>query len=119
MESPEFIYPHSFFHIPANSYFVFQPTALSLCTLNTRKMPKKIKPTAKQKSMFMLHTVVFTIATILSCMFYDKGIEGWAYPWHAWTIAAWALCLLGHWCLVYASMEDEGYDTYRRQQGKL
>jgi len=50
-------------------------------------------------------------------MFYDKGVKGWAYPWHAWTIAAWALCLLGHWCIVYTSVEDKGYDTYRKQQG--
>jgi hypothetical protein len=86
--------------------------------LKNRKMPKKIKPTGKQKSMFMVHTVVFIIATVLSCMFYDAGAKGWAYPWHAWTIAAWALCLLGHWCIVYTSFEDAGYDTYRQQQGK-
>jgi hypothetical protein len=86
--------------------------------LKQEKMPKLIKPTSKQKSMFLLHAVVFAIATALSCMFYDKGVKGWAYPWHAWTIAAWALCLLGHWCIVFASIEDAGYDTYRRQQGK-
>jgi len=80
-------------------------------------MPKAIKPTAKQKSGFYMHCVVFAIATVLSCMFYDKGVKGWAYPWHAWTIAAWALCLLGHWCIVFTSVEDKGYDTYRKQQG--
>jgi hypothetical protein len=51
-------------------------------------------------------------------MFYDKGVKGWAYPWHAWTVAAWGLCLLGHWCIVYTSIEDPGYDVYRQQQGK-
>jgi hypothetical protein len=80
-------------------------------------MPKAIKPTSKQKSLFLMHCVIFAIATILSCMFYDKGVKGWAYPWHAWTIAAWGLWLLGHWCVVYMSVEDKGYDTYRRQQG--
>jgi hypothetical protein len=81
-------------------------------------MSKKIQPTAKQKSMFIVHCIVFAIVTALSVMFYDKGVKGWAYPWHAWTIAAWALCLLGHWCIVFTSVEDKGYDDYRRQQGK-
>ncbi len=65
-----------------------------------------------------MHLVIFTIATILSFMFYDAGKVGWAYPWHAWTVAAWALCLLGHWCLIYASVDDKGYNAYRQQQGK-
>lgn len=81
-------------------------------------MPKKIKATGKQKSMFFLHAAVFTLATILSFMFYDYGVKGWAYPWHAWTVAAWGLCLLGHGCIVFASTEDHGYDLYRQQQGK-
>ena len=80
-------------------------------------MATKIKPTGKQKSMFYLHTVIFIIATVLSVMLYDKGAKGWAYPWPAWTVAAWALCLLGHWCIVFASDKDGGYDTYRKQQG--
>jgi uncharacterized BrkB/YihY/UPF0761 family membrane protein len=84
----------------------------------TGTMPKKIKATGAQKSMFMIHTVVFLIATILSFMFYDKGVKGWAYPWHAWTVATWGLWLLGHGCIVFASIEDPGYDTYRQQQGK-
>jgi hypothetical protein len=92
--------------------------AVIFATLKLTTMPKKIKPTGKQKSMFFLHFVIFAIGTVLSVMFYDKGVKGWAYPWHAWTIAAWGLCLLGHACIVYASIEDPGYDTYRQQQGK-
>jgi len=81
-------------------------------------MPKKVKPTGKQKSMLLLHVVIFAIGTVLSWMLYDKGANGhWAYPWPAWTTAAWALCLLGHWCIVYTSTEDPGYDEYRHQQG--
>ena len=95
----------------------FPHRLLSLRNLIIAEMPKAIKPTGKQKSGFYMHCVVFAIATILSCMFYDKGVKGWAYPWHAWTIAAWALCLLGHWCIVFTSVEDKGYDTYRKQQG--
>ncbi len=80
-------------------------------------MSKKIKPTGKQKANVMLHFVVFAIATALSWMLYSKGVKGWAYPWPAWTTAAWGLCLLGHWCVVFASNEDIGYKTYREQQG--
>jgi hypothetical protein len=81
-------------------------------------MSNQIKPTGKQKSMFMLHVVIFAIGTALSWMLYDKGAKGWAYPWPAWTTAAWALCLLGHWCIVYTSVEDKGWNAYRQQQGK-
>lgn len=81
-------------------------------------MPKRVKPTGKQKSLFLLHCVIFTIATVLQFMFYDYGVKGWAYPWHAWTVATWGLWLLGHFCIVYRSTEDPGYDVYRQQQGK-
>lgn len=78
-------------------------------------MPQKIKPTGRQKSIFFIHLVVFAIVTALTWMFYDKGVEGWAYPWPAWTTAAWGLSLLGHWCSVYTSYEDPGHDEFRRQ----
>ena len=82
-------------------------------------MPKIIKPTGKQKSMLVLHMVIFAIGTIASLMLYDKGANGkWVYPWPAWTVAAWGLCLFGHFCIVYTSTEDKGYDVYRQQQGK-
>lgn len=80
-------------------------------------MPRKIKPTGKGKSMLMLHAVVFAIVTALSWMMYDKHNGQWAYPWPAWTTAAWALALLGHFCIVFASYDDPGYSTYRHQQG--
>ncbi len=80
-------------------------------------MPKKTIPTGKEKSMLALHAVIFAIITALSWMMYDKHTGHWAYPWPAWTTAAWALALLGHFCIVYRSYEDKGYDTYRKQQG--
>jgi F0F1-type ATP synthase membrane subunit a len=81
-------------------------------------MPKKVIPTGKDKSMLVLHTVIFAIVTVASWMFYDKPLTGhWAYPWPAWTTAAWALALLGHFCIVFVSYEDKGYQTYRQQQG--
>lgn len=79
-------------------------------------MPNKIKPTAKQKRIFYIHFVVFAAITALTWMVYDNGVEGWAYPWPAWTTAAWALSLIGHWCAVYTSYEDHGHDEYTRQE---
>ncbi len=80
-------------------------------------MHKKIKSTGKQKSMLLLHTVIFAIITALSWMMYDKHDGHWAYPWPAWTTAAWALALLGHFCIVFTSYEDKGFDEYQKQQG--
>ena len=81
-------------------------------------MSKKIKATSKGKSMLMLHCVIFAIGTAASWMLYDPHNGHWAYPWPAWNTAAWALALLGHYCVVYTSYEDKGYDVYRHQQGK-
>lgn len=80
-------------------------------------MPRKVKSNGKQKSMLALHAVIFGVITALTWMLYDKHDGHWAYPWPAWTTAAWALALLGHYCVVYTSYEDKGYDTYRHQQG--
>ncbi len=81
-------------------------------------MPKKIKPTSGQISMLVVHTVVFIIGSAIMQWINNKqSVNGWAYPWQAWIIAAWALCLLGHFCLVFTSTEDQGYTDYRRQQG--
>jgi hypothetical protein len=79
-------------------------------------MPAKIKPTSKQKTILVVHAVIFTIVTILTWVLYDKGVDGWAYPWPAWTTATWGLSLIGHWCAVYTSYEDKGHDEFRRQE---
>lgn len=79
-------------------------------------MPQKIKPTAKQKQIFIIHTVIFILATAATWMLYNKGAEGWVYPWPAWTTAAWGLSLIGHWCAVYTSYEDKGHEDYKRQE---
>ena len=78
-------------------------------------MPQKIKPTARQKSVFLVHFIVFAIASAIMWLMYDNGVEGWAYPWPAWITAAWALSLIGHWCAVYTSYEDKGMDDFKRQ----
>lgn len=79
-------------------------------------MAQKLKPTGRQKQIFYLHTLVFAIATVLSWMMYDNGVEGWAYPWPAWTTAAWGLSLIGHFCAVFLSYEDAGHEDYKRQE---
>lgn len=79
---------------------------------------KKVKPQGKQISMLLVHGVIFGIVTAITWMTYDPKNGQWAYPWPAWTTAAWALTLLGHFCVVFTSYEDKGYDLYRQQQGK-
>ncbi len=80
-------------------------------------MPEKIIPTAGQKRLFFIHLIVFAIATVIMVMIHrEQGKEQWAYPWHAWIIAAWGLSLIGHWCAVYTSIKDKGMDEYQRQE---
>jgi len=79
-------------------------------------MSEKIKPTAKQKSALMLHFVIFAIATAVMFFIHHKqGEKEWAYPWHAWIIAAWSLSFLGHFCTVFFSFDDRGEKDYRKQ----
>lgn len=79
-------------------------------------MSKKLKPTAGQKRKFMLHAVVFLIASAIMFFIHHKqGELEWAYPWHAWVIAAWGLSLIGHFCAVFFSYEDPGDQEYKRQ----
>jgi hypothetical protein len=81
-------------------------------------MPKKVKATGKQISMLLVHLAVFAVACVIMWSTYSKGAHGWAYPWPAWITAAWGLCLLGHYCIVFKSYDDPAYGEYRRQQGK-
>ena len=78
-------------------------------------MPKRIQPTGRQKSIFLLHLVVYAIAVVVMWTTYDKGVVGWAYPWPAWITAAWGLAIVGHACQVFRSYEDKGYMEYHRQ----
>jgi hypothetical protein len=78
-------------------------------------MAKKIKPTARQKSILYIHIALFTIATIVMWTTYDKGATTWVYPWPAWFTAAWALSLVGHFCALFTSYEDPGLDEFNRQ----
>ena len=77
-------------------------------------MSQKIKPSSGQKRTFMLHALVFVIATIVMWIPYVTA-DNWVYPWQAWITAAWGLGLIGHWCALYTSYEDKGMDEYERQ----
>jgi len=79
-------------------------------------MPAKIKPTSRQKSLLVLHFIIFAIGTVLMWTMYTKGKTGWVYPWPAWITAAWGLWLLGHFCVLFTSYEDKGEQEYKRQQ---
>jgi hypothetical protein len=80
-------------------------------------MPPKLVPTASQKRKFYIHCVVFAIATIAMVLIHHKqGEHHWAYPWHAWIIAAWGLSLIGHGCAVFTSYEDKYHQDYKRQE---
>lgn len=78
-------------------------------------MSKRIQPTGKQKTTFLIHFIIYAVATVLQLTMYNKGATSWVYPWPAWTVAAWGLALIGHWCAVYRSYEDKGHDEYTRQ----
>ena len=77
-------------------------------------MAKKIKPTARQKMILLVHFIAFTVVTILMWTLYDKGATSWVYPWPAWFTAAWALSLVGHVCALFTSYEDAGLDEFNR-----
>jgi hypothetical protein len=98
------------------SLFHFIVTSHYLCPKSEYSMPEKIKPTASKKRLFFIHAIIFIIATIAMVMIHhEQGKEHWAYPWHAWIIAAWGLSLIGHGCAVFLSVEDKGSDEYYRQ----
>jgi hypothetical protein len=78
-------------------------------------MPKLVKPSGRQKSIFYIHLVVYAIACFIMCTTYDKGVVGWAYPWPAWIIAAWGLAIIGHGCALFTNYEDKGLDEFHKQ----
>jgi hypothetical protein len=82
-------------------------------------MPRRLTPTAGQKRNFLIHFVVFAIATVVMIMIHrGQSADGWAYPWHAWIIAAWGLSLIGHGCAVYTNYEDKGMVEYHEQSNR-
>jgi hypothetical protein len=82
-------------------------------------MPEKIIPSSKNKSIFTMHVVLFILANagLWSYWYFIQGANHqWVYPWGIWITAAWALSLIGHWCAVYTSYEDQGNNDYQKQK---
>lgn len=78
-------------------------------------MSKRIQPNGKQKTTFLIHLIIYAVASGLMLTMYDKGATSWVYPWPAWPVAAWGLAVIGHWCTVYRNYEDKGHDEFTRQ----
>jgi hypothetical protein len=81
-------------------------------------MGKKITPTAKQKSQFVLHTIVFVVvnAALWLYWWFGQGAnDHHVYPWGIWITSAWGLSLIGHWAALFTNYEDEGNAEYIRQ----
>ncbi|MBL7705854.1 MAG: 2TM domain-containing protein [Taibaiella sp.] len=74
-------------------------------------MPKKIKHTKKQVSMFIVHLIVYLVAS--AAMWFSLGPND--YPWPAWVIATWGLMVVGHACTIWYNYEDRGMDEFKRQ----
>jgi hypothetical protein len=77
-------------------------------------MATPIAPTAKQKSILMMHLVAFIIVNAIIWFMWNKAGEGLAfnYPWPIWLTSAWFLSLIGHWAALYTNYPDKGYDKF-------
>ena len=79
---------------------------------------KKINPTGRQKGIFVVHLLIYLVATAVMFFVHHKmeaEQHRWVYPLHAWIIAAWGLAVIGHGCALWTSYEDAGMDDYVRQ----
>jgi hypothetical protein len=76
----------------------------------------KIAPTAKQKSILMMHLAVFVVVNAVLWFLWSKQpipADGFKYPVHIWMTSAWALSLIGHWAALYTRYSDKGMEKYR------
>lgn len=78
-------------------------------------MPRKIEPTSKKKSRWMIHFVIYLIGVALMWFFTYHGKEGFVYPWPAWITAAWGLAVVAHASTVWSNYVDKSYDEFHRQ----
>ncbi|MBP6456078.1 MAG: 2TM domain-containing protein [Chitinophagaceae bacterium] len=81
-------------------------------------MKQKLIPSAKQKSTFMLHVVIFILgnAAMWGYWWFGQGANHQhVYPWASWVSAAWGLSLIAHWAALYTNYEDAGNAAYENQ----
>jgi len=79
-------------------------------------MPKKITPSKKAVSTWIIHFVIFAVGVFLMWFFTYHGTEGFVYPWPIWVSCAWLLAIIAHGCLVWANYEDKGYKAFSEQK---
>lgn len=85
---------------------------------NPLSMANKIKPTGRQKSIFLIHLVIFAIVNAILWYMRSHQMQvekRWVYPTAAWITAAWGLAVIGHWCSLWTSYEDPGHAEQQRQ----
>ena len=74
-------------------------------------MPKKLPHTKKQVSKFVLHLIVYLVAS--AAMWFSLGPGD--YPWPAWVIATWGLIVISHACTIWYNYEDRGMNAFHEQ----
>jgi hypothetical protein len=77
----------------------------------------KIAPTAKQRSLLLMHCAAFVVVNaLLWFLWMQKATpaDGFKYPIHIWMTSAWALSLIAHWAALYTNRADKGMDIYKR-----
>lgn len=79
---------------------------------------QKIKPSARQKRIFILHFVVFMVVNIVIWYLRNHMMaveHRWVYPLPAWITAAWGLAVVGHACALWSNYEDDAMREFVRQ----
>jgi hypothetical protein len=76
---------------------------------------EKIPPTARQRSILIMHLVAFIVINALlwfTWMQKPTPADGFKYPVHIWLTSAWALSLIAHWAALYTRYQDKGMDKF-------
>jgi hypothetical protein len=82
---------------------------------NTTELAK-IPPTAKQKSILLMHCAAFIIVNAIAWFTWSRQAvpaDGFKYPIHIWMTSAWALSLIAHWAALYTNREDKGMQMFK------
>ncbi len=76
---------------------------------------EKIAPTAKQKSLLMMHVAAFVVVNAILWFTWikkDTPADGFKYPGYIWITSAWFLSLIGHWASLHSNYKDAGMEQY-------
>lgn len=78
-------------------------------------MPRRIEPTKKGVTLWVIHFIVYAIAIFCMWFFTYHGKTGFIYPWPIWATCAWGLALGAHACVLWSNYEDKSFNEFRRQ----